>query len=57
MEWVAWFRMQAFYTIESEWRIRQWLSGGIQGFGPYSEEDSKIVDDYIAKLQGEWPMG
>ena len=57
MEWVAWFRMQPFYTIESEWRIRQWLSGGIQGFGPYSEEDSKIVDEYIAKIQGEWPMG
>ena len=56
-EWVAWFRMQPFYTIESEWRIRQWLSGGVQGFGPYSEEDSKIVDDYIAKISVDWPMG
>ena len=56
-EWIAWFRMQDFYTIEAEWRIRQWLNGGIQGFGPYSEEDSRIVDEYINSLQVEWPLG
>jgi hypothetical protein len=56
-EWVAWFRMQPFYTIESEWRIRQWLSRGISHFGPYDEEDSKIVDDYANKIMGQWPQG
>lgn len=56
-QWVAWFRLQPFYTIEAEWRIRQWLKGGIQGFGPYSEEDAKIVDQYINEIGTSWPMG
>ena len=55
-DWVAWYRMQPFYTIESEWRIRQWLHGGLKGFAPYSEEDSRIVDDYITQIMGEWPV-
>ena len=54
-EWVAWFRMQDFYTIESEWRIRQWLSRGLANFGPYDEEDSKIVDDFLNTLDLDWP--
>ena len=54
-DWVAWYRMQPFYTIESEWRIRQWLSGGLQNFGPYDEDDAKIVDEYANKLMGTWP--
>ena len=49
-EWVAWFRMQPFYTIEAEWRIQAWLRGDITGFGQFSEEDSKVIDDYINKL-------
>jgi len=56
-EWVAWYRMQPFYKIESEWRIRQWLSGGLQNFGPYDEEDAKIVDDYINSMDLNWPDG
>ena len=55
-DWVAWYRMQPFYTIESEWRIRQWLHGGLKGFAPHSEEDSRIVDDYITQIMGEWPV-
>ncbi len=54
-EWVAWFRMQDFYTIESEWRIRQWLSRGLANFGPYDEEDSKIVDNFLNTLDLDWP--
>ena len=54
-EWLAWFRMQSFYTIEAEWRIQQWLKGGINGFGPYSEEDVKIVEEYANRVIGEWP--
>ena len=57
LEWVAWFRMQPFYTIEAEWRIRQWLSGGLQGFGDYSEEDSRIVEEYIRSQGLAWPNG
>ena len=56
-EWVGWFRMQPFYTIEAEWRIRQWLSRGLSSFGPYDEEDSKIVDAYANKIMGTWPEG
>ena len=54
-EWAAWYRMQPFYSIAAEWRIQQWLKGGIQGFGPYSEEDSRIVDEYIRQVGVEWP--
>lgn len=54
-EWVAWFRLQSFYTIESEWRIRQWLSRGLANFGPYDEEDSKMVDDFLNTLELDWP--
>ena len=56
-DWVAWYRMQPFYTIAAEWRIQQWLKGGIQGFGPYSEEDSRIVDDYLNQIMQDWPTG
>lgn len=56
-EWAAWYRMQPFYSIAAEWRIQQWLKGGLQQFGPYSEEDSRIVDEYINKIGREWPSG
>ena len=56
-EWAAWYRMQPFYSIAAEWRIQQWLKGGIQGFGPYSEEDSRIVDEYINQIGTAWPTG
>jgi len=49
--------MQPFYSIAAEWRIQQWLKGGIQGFGQYSEEDSRIVDEYISQIMGDWPTG
>ena len=56
-DWVAWYRMQPFYSIAAEWRIQQWLKGGIQGFGQYSEEDSRIVDDYLNQIMKDWPTG
>ena len=54
---MAWYRMQSFYTIEGEWRIRQWLTGGIDGMARYSEEDSRIVDEYANQVMGTWPSG
>ena len=54
-DWVAWFRMQEFYTIESEWRIRQWLSGGLCEFGQYDEEDARVVEEYLNSLKLDWP--
>lgn len=56
-EWAAWYRLQPFYSIAAEWRIQQWLKGGIQGFGPYSEEDSRIIDDYLNAIMEDWPTG
>lgn len=57
-DWVAWYRMQRFYTIEGEWRIRQWLSDGRGHFGIYDEEDAKVVDQYINQVLGtDWPSG
>ena len=54
-DWVAWYRMQPFYSIEGERRIRQWLSGQNQNFSFHDEEDCKIVDEYATELLGEWP--
>lgn len=54
-DWVAWFRMQPFYTIEAEWRIRQWLHDGRTDFGSYDQEDARKVDEYINSLGVEWP--
>lgn len=56
-EWVAWFRLQPTYTIEAEWRIRQWLAGGLSKFAPYDESDSKVVEDYANQIMGCWPAG
>ena len=54
-EWVGWYRMQEFYTIEGELRIRQWLSDGRGYFGSWDEEDARKVDDYANQLFGDWP--
>ena len=57
-EWMGWYRMQEFYTIEGEWRIRQWLSDGRGHFGRFDEEDAKAVDRYANEIMGkEWPIG
>ena len=56
-DWVAWYRLQPFYRIEAEWRIRQWLSGDIRNFGLYDESDAKVVDAYLNTLDLEWPEG
>ena len=44
-EWLAWFRMQDFYTIEAEIRIRNWLKTGMVKFG--DEDDSQWFDDFL----------
>jgi len=54
---MAWYRMQPFYSIESEWRIRQWLSRDLARFSHYDESDSRIVDEYANKIMGCWPTG
>lgn len=56
-EWLAWYRMQPFYSIEGEWRIKQWLSGNNHNFSFHDEEDAKIVDDYINSMNIQWPEG
>jgi len=28
-EWIAWYRIQPFYTIHGEWRIRRWIKEGV----------------------------
>lgn len=57
-DWCAWYRMQSFYTVEGEWRIRQWLSNNRGHFGVYDEEDAKVVDNYINQIfQQDWPLG
>ena len=40
LEWVAWFRLQPFYNIAAEWRIREWLRTGKV---PSFESDEETV--------------
>jgi len=47
-EWIAWFRMQSFYTLEAEVRIQKWLKSGLVEFG--DEEDSQWLDDFIETI-------
>lgn len=55
--WLEWYRLQPFYSLYGEWRIRQWLKSGRAEMGPWDEEDAKIVDAYASDLFGEWPEG
>ncbi len=41
LEWVAWFRLQPFYSIVAEWRIREWLrTGEVPAFD--SDEETAV---------------
>jgi len=44
-QWMSWFRMQDFYSIEAEIRIKNWLIKGKVEFG--NEEDSIWLDKFI----------
>jgi hypothetical protein len=57
-DWLAWYSIQDFYSVEGEWRIRQWLSDGRGYFGRYDQEDACKVDDYINSIYNKnWPTG
>ena len=47
-EWIAWFRMQDFYTIEAEIRIKTWLTKGTVEFG--DESDSQWYDEFLNSI-------
>ena len=47
-EWIAWFRMQDFYTIEAEIRIKTWLAKGTVEFG--DESDSQWYDEFLNSI-------
>lgn len=47
-EWIAWFRMQDFYTIEAEIRIKRWLKDGI--VDQYDQDDSEWYDSLINRI-------
>lgn len=56
-DWLEWYKNQQFYSIQNEWRIRQWLSSGLADFGKWDEEDSKKIDEYAKTLYEQWPIG
>lgn len=55
--WLEWYQQQQFYSIEAEWRIKQWLKSGMSDFGAWDESDSRIVDDYAKSIMDDWPSG
>lgn len=50
MEWLAWFQMQDFYSIEAEVRIRNWLAKGTVEFG--DENDADWLDAVLNQAVG-----
>lgn len=44
-EWIGWYRMQPFYTIDAELRIKKWLDKGLVEWP--SEEDSIFFDELL----------
>lgn len=52
-EWISWFKMQEFYTLEAEIRIKGWLSTGTVLL--CSEEDSIWFDNFINNIPTQYP--
>lgn len=51
--WVTWYRMQPFYSLEAELRIRHWLKTG-QTILPNDRDDNTAwLDEQISALQSE----
>lgn len=49
LEWLAWFRMQPFYSVASEIRIRHWLAtGNVMDF--FDPASSDWLDEYLNQL-------
>jgi hypothetical protein len=50
-DWMAWYRMQPFYSIYGEWRIRRWLQTGEANTLDNGTEDARYIEDYYNMLQ------
>ena len=54
-EWVAWYRMQPFYSLAGEWRVREWLrTGDVPSF---DSEAAEWLDELInAEFSESFPL-
>ncbi len=52
-DWEEFLKNSEFYDIETEHRIRQWLSFGTGNFSYWDEKDAQKVNDQVK----EWPSG
>lgn len=47
-DWIAWYRMQPFYSIYGELRIKKWLNSGV--VEEANQTDSEFYDGLINQL-------
>jgi hypothetical protein len=47
-DWIAWYRMQPFYSIYGELRIKKWLNSGV--VEEANQADSEFYDGLINQL-------
>lgn len=47
-EWIGWYRMQPYYTIDAELRIKRWLAEGKVEWP--TEEDSEAFDRLLNEI-------
>lgn len=49
-DWLSWYRDQPFYSVYSEWRIRNWLRSGSVDNLEDDAESCKFMDNFIDKI-------
>lgn len=47
-EWIAWYRMQPYYSLYAELKIKKWLEHGV--VEDFDESDSQWLDSLINQL-------
>jgi hypothetical protein len=50
LDWVAWYRMQPFYSINGEWRIKEWLRTGEVKDLTSNQDDSDWYENLLNEL-------
>ena len=49
-EWVAWYRLQPFYSLEAELRIRHWLKTGQTQLPHDGEDNTAWLEEQINRV-------
>ena len=47
--WIEWYRMQPFYSLSGEFRIRNWINNGVVENFEDTVKDSEWMDELISQ--------